>query len=149
MGAAADSVCRIVLNHGVRSLICCYCSPNSTLIRTLSDRRGRRGLGQLWCGNALNRHAPLILGLTTLTPCALGDYCLRRYHSLLCRSTVETAAVELRESLLGCSAPHLQHACHTVSIDPMHWMCAIDTCDGHHVDSCRSATAEVVQKSRT
>ena len=49
-------------------------------------------------------------------------------------------ALGLRQSSFGCSVSHLQHTCHTVSIDPMHRICAIYTCDGDLVNSCRSGT---------
>ena len=78
--AAADPGCRVFVNHGGRLVIFYYCKPNSTLVHTLRDRRVRRGLDTLGCVKALNRLTPLTLGLTTLTPCALGGYCLRRYQ---------------------------------------------------------------------
>ena len=52
--AAADPECRVFVNHGGRLVIFYYCKPNSTLIHTLRDRRGRRGLVALGCVNALN-----------------------------------------------------------------------------------------------
>ena len=78
--AAADPECRVFVNRGGRSVIFYYCKPKSTLIHTLRDRRGRHGLDTLGCVNALKRRAPLTLGLTTLTHCALAGYCLRQYQ---------------------------------------------------------------------
>ena len=78
--AAADPECRVFVNRGGRLVIFYYCKPNSTLIHTLRDRRGRHGLDTLGCVNALNRLTPLTLGLTTLTQCALAGYCLRQYQ---------------------------------------------------------------------
>ena len=68
--AAADPECHVFVNRGGRFVIIYYCKPNSTLIHTLRDRRGRHGLDTLGCVNALNRLTPLTLGLTTLTPCS-------------------------------------------------------------------------------